>query len=34
LLGNLSRVLIRVFGYLIGFLAVQQFIGFPIGLIW
>jgi hypothetical protein len=34
LLGNLSRVLIRVFGYLLGFLAIQQFIGFPIGLVW
>jgi hypothetical protein len=33
-LGNLSRVLIRVFGYLAGLLAVQQFVGFPTGLTW
>jgi len=33
-LNNLSRVLIRVFGYLAGLLAVQQFVGFPTGLAW
>jgi len=33
-LGNLSRVLIRVFGYVAGLLAVQHLIGFPIGLAW
>jgi hypothetical protein len=34
LVGNLSRVLIRVFGYLAGFLAIQQLVGFPTGLVW
>lgn len=33
-LGHLSRVLIRVFGYIAGLLAVQQLVGFPIGLAW
>jgi hypothetical protein len=33
-LGNLSAVFIRIFGYLIGLAAVQEFIGFPIGFIW
>jgi hypothetical protein len=33
-LGHLSRVLIRVFGYVAGLLAVQQLVGFPMGLAW
>jgi hypothetical protein len=33
-LGNLSRVVIRVCGYLAGLVAVQQLVGFPIGLGW
>jgi hypothetical protein len=33
-LGNLTAVLLRVFGYIAGLLAVQQWIGFPIGLVW
>ena len=33
-LSNLSQILIRVFGYMVGLLAVQQFVGFPLGLIW
>jgi hypothetical protein len=33
-LGHLSRVLIRVFGYVAGLLAVQHLVGFPIGLAW
>jgi hypothetical protein len=33
-LGHLSRVLIRVFGYIAGLVAVQQLVGFPMGLAW
>jgi hypothetical protein len=32
--GNLSRVLICIFAYLIGLLAVQHLIGFPLELGW
>jgi hypothetical protein len=31
-LGSLSRVLIRVVGYVAGLLAVQYIVGFPLGL--
>jgi hypothetical protein len=34
LLGNLSSVLIRVFGYLAGFWVVQQIMGVPTQLGW
>jgi hypothetical protein len=33
-LGHLSRVLIRIFGYIAGLVAVQQLVGFPMGLAW
>jgi hypothetical protein len=34
LLDNLSRVLIRVAGYVACLLAVQYIVGFPLGLVW
>ena len=34
LLGNLSSVLIRVFGYVAGFWVVQQIMGVPMKLGW
>jgi len=34
LLGNLTGVLLRVCGFIAGLLAVQQWIGFPIGHVW
>ncbi|WP_422930496.1 hypothetical protein [Singulisphaera sp. PoT] len=34
LLGNLSQVLLRVVGYLVGIIALQRIIGVPIGGSW
>ncbi len=34
LASNLSRLLLRLVGYVAGLLAVQQFIGFPLELGW
>jgi len=34
LLGNLSLVLVRVVGYVVGLFAIQHLVGFPIGLGW
>ncbi len=33
-LGNLSQVLLRVVGYLVGILALQKIIGIPFGATW
>lgn len=33
-LGNLWQVVIRVVAYVAGFVAIQQFVGFPVQLNW
>ena len=33
-LGNLSQLIIRLAGYAVGLMAVQRFVGLPIGIGW